>query len=43
MSLSKPEAREALAGAGITTSRRGETLSLEEFVALTDAVEEVAG
>lgn len=41
--LSKPQAREALAQAGITTSRRGETLSLTEFVALTDAVEEVTG
>ncbi|MBD3293640.1 MAG: ribosomal RNA small subunit methyltransferase A [Armatimonadia bacterium] len=43
LSLSKQEAREALAQAGITTSRRGETLALEEFVALTDAIEEVAG
>ncbi|MGI5818032.1 MAG: 16S rRNA (adenine(1518)-N(6)/adenine(1519)-N(6))-dimethyltransferase RsmA [Armatimonadota bacterium] len=41
--IEKAEAKEALARAGITTSRRGETLSLEEFVALTRAVEEVRG
>ena len=41
--LSKLEAREALSRAGVTTSRRGETLSLEEFVVLTEAVEEVTG
>ncbi|MFO8081250.1 MAG: 16S rRNA (adenine(1518)-N(6)/adenine(1519)-N(6))-dimethyltransferase RsmA [Armatimonadota bacterium] len=41
LTLEKSEAREALARVGIATSRRGETLSLEEFVALTQAVEEV--
>lgn len=39
--VDKTEAREALSRARITTTRRGETLSLEEFVALTEAVEEL--
>jgi 16S rRNA (adenine1518-N6/adenine1519-N6)-dimethyltransferase len=39
--VDKDEAREALSRARITTSRRGETLSLDEFVTLTEAVEEV--
>ena len=43
LALEKREAREALSRAGITTRRRGETLSLEEFVALTEAVEEARG
>ncbi len=43
LAVEKSEAREALAKAGITTRRRGETLSLDEFVALTEAIEEVAG
>lgn len=42
LELTKSEAREALSGAGITTGRRGETLSLDEFVSLTEAVEEIA-
>ena len=41
LSMEKVQARDALARAGIVTSRRGETLSLEEFVTLTEAVEEV--
>lgn len=41
LTLEKRQAQEALARAGIEPSRRGETLSLAEFVALTDAVEEV--
>ncbi len=41
LTLEKRQAQEALACAGIEPSRRGETLSLAEFVALTDAVEEV--
>jgi 16S rRNA (adenine1518-N6/adenine1519-N6)-dimethyltransferase len=43
LDLEKAQAREALSSAGITTRRRGETLSLQEFVALTEAVEEVGG
>jgi 16S rRNA (adenine1518-N6/adenine1519-N6)-dimethyltransferase len=43
LTLGKREAREALSRAGITTTRRGETLSPEEFVALTEAIEEVTG
>ena len=39
--VDKDGSREALSRARITTSRRGETLSLEEFVTLTEAVEEV--
>ena len=38
--LEKAQAREALAAAGIQSTRRGETLSLEELVTLTEAVEE---
>jgi 16S rRNA (adenine1518-N6/adenine1519-N6)-dimethyltransferase len=41
LGLDKPQAREALGRAGIATRRRGESLSLEEFVALTEAVGEV--
>ncbi len=41
LTLDKDGAREALSRARITTSRRGETLSLQEFVTLTEAVEEV--
>jgi len=40
LTLDKDQARDALAAAGIVPDRRGETLSLEEFVALTDAVAE---
>ncbi len=41
LELEKSEARRALRMAGIQTRRRGETLSLEEFVELTAAIEEV--
>ena len=41
--LEKSAARTALGRAGIETSRRGETLSLEELVTLTACVEEVLG
>ncbi|MGC9319120.1 MAG: 16S rRNA (adenine(1518)-N(6)/adenine(1519)-N(6))-dimethyltransferase RsmA [Armatimonadota bacterium] len=43
LEIDKSQARQALIRAGIATERRGETLSLEEFAALTEAVEEVAG
>ncbi|MEA3403968.1 MAG: 16S rRNA (adenine(1518)-N(6)/adenine(1519)-N(6))-dimethyltransferase RsmA [Armatimonadota bacterium] len=42
LEIDKSQAREALIRAGIATERRGETLSLEEFATLTEAVEEVA-
>lgn len=40
LTLDKQQAAAVLAAAGIAASRRGETLSLEEFVALTDALGE---
>ena len=40
LALDKPQAEAALLSVRITPERRGETLSLEEFVALTQAVEE---
>lgn len=39
--IDKPQIKEALEKAGIDPQRRAETLSLEEFAKLTDAVEEV--
>lgn len=41
--VDRDQARSALGKARIASSRRGETLSLEEFVALTGAVAEVIG
>lgn len=41
LELEKEEARAALVRAGIESSRRGETLSLAEFVTLTACVEEL--
>ncbi len=40
LALDKPQAQAALTSVRIAPERRGETLSLEEFVALTEAVEE---
>ncbi|MGD9496606.1 MAG: 16S rRNA (adenine(1518)-N(6)/adenine(1519)-N(6))-dimethyltransferase RsmA [Armatimonadota bacterium] len=40
LALGRDQARQALRAAGIDPERRGESLSLPEFVALTEAVEE---
>ncbi len=40
LALDKAQAQAALVGVRVAPDRRGETLSLEEFVALTEAIEE---
>lgn len=41
--IDKAQIKEALERAGIDPQRRAETLDLEEFAALTDAIEEITG